>query len=142
MISTGATQRAETMSVSAADTLAMLCKIAWLICQRMSRNVSSTIMPLTHTLQPKIHSVLPLHSFQLMTHLSLHCVEITMHISRLIPQTGVYLDLMKMSPLSSKLPMAMLAMISIIILFQLFSPRHLFQYIISGVSHLRGCIGV
>jgi hypothetical protein len=50
MILTGATQRAEMESVFAAGVLIMSHRTVWLICQRRSRNVSSTITPTEDTL--------------------------------------------------------------------------------------------
>ena len=105
-------------------------------------------------LQPKIPSVLLLHSFQLMIHSFLHFLETTMHIPQLINilQVGAYSDLMKMFPSSFELLMVMLAMTRISMvttLFFTFPPLILYSYysIISGVSRsgvlsLRGCFGV
>ena len=142
-ISTGATQRAKMVSVSAVDILATSPRIVWLICPWTSRNASSTITPIVPILRPKIHSVLLLHSFQLMIRSLLHFLETTMRIPQLILQVGTYSDLIKMFPLSFELLMVMLAMTRISMvttLFFAFPPLILYSYysIILGVSHW-GC---
>src|SRR5882762_1830770 len=98
-------------------------------------------MPIMPILQPKIPSVLLLHSFQPMIRSLLHFLKTTMCILELILQVGAYSDLMKMFPSSFELLMVMLAMTRILMvttLFFAFPPLILYSY----YSIISGCFGV